>query len=52
MPSFKQLLTWAGVALVIWWVIEEPVSAAHIVHNIGTFLSTAARGLSTFASSL
>jgi hypothetical protein len=52
MPTFKQLLFWTGIALIVWFIIEEPTTAAHVVHNIGTFLSTAARGVSTFVSSI
>ena len=48
----KSILGWLALALVIWWVIEQPTSAAHVVHNIGTFLSSAAHGLSTFFASI
>ena len=48
--SLKAVLTWAGVAFLIWWVIEQPTSAAHLVHNIGDLLSTAASGLSNFVA--
>ena len=48
----KTIAGWAAVAFVIWWVIEQPTAAAHLVHNIGTFLSTAAAGLSSFVSSI
>ena len=50
--SLKTILGYAVVAFVIWWVIEAPDSAAHLVHNIGNFLSTAASGLSHFVSSI
>lgn len=50
--SLKTILGYLGVAFVIWWVVEAPDSAAHLVHNIGTFLSTAAGGLSNFVSSI
>ncbi len=46
--NLKTLLGWAGVAFVVWWVIQQPTGAAHIVHNIGTFLTTAAHGMSGF----
>jgi hypothetical protein len=48
----KTLAGYAAIAFVVWWVIEQPASAAHLVHNIGTFLATAASGLSNFVSSL
>ena len=50
--NLKTIAGWAAVAFVIWWVIEQPSSAAHLVHNIGAFLSTAASGLSSFVSSI
>lgn len=50
--NLKTVLTWAGVAFLLWWVIQQPTSAAHLVHNIGSFLSTAATGLSHFVASI
>jgi hypothetical protein len=46
------ILKWAILAFIVWWVIEAPGNAAHLVHNIGTFLSTAAGGLSRFVASI
>jgi hypothetical protein len=48
----KTIAGWAAIAFVVWWVIEQPQAAAHLVHNIGVFLSTAASGLSSFVSSI
>jgi len=48
----KKILQWASLAFVIWWVIQEPTAAAHLVHNIGNFLSTAAHGISNFFTSI
>ncbi|MBO0805642.1 MAG: hypothetical protein J2P25_21520 [Nocardiopsaceae bacterium] len=50
--KLKQVLTYAGIAFLIWWVIQQPTSASHLVHNIGTLLSTAAGGLSRFITSI
>jgi hypothetical protein len=50
--NLKTVLGWLAVAFVIWWIIEDPTSAAHVVHNIGTFLTSAAHGISSFFSSL
>jgi len=50
--SLKTILGYVVVAFAVWWVIQQPTSAAHLVHNIGTFLSTAANGLSHFVSSI
>jgi hypothetical protein len=46
--SLKTILGYLSVAFVLWWVIEAPSSAAHLVHNISTFLTTVAAGLSSF----
>ena len=50
--SLKTIAGWAAVAFVLWWVIEQPTGAAHLVHNIGTFLTAAASGLSHFFTSI
>jgi hypothetical protein len=50
--SLKTILGWLAVAFIVWWVIEQPTGAAHIVHNIGTFLTTVAAGLSHFFASI
>jgi len=50
--KLKTVLSWAAVAFLLWWVIQQPASAAHLVHNIGTALSTAASGISSFISSI
>jgi hypothetical protein len=50
--KLKTVLTWAAVAFVLWWIIQQPASAAHLVHNIGSILTTAAHGLSSFIASL
>ena len=50
--NLKTILTWAGVAFLIWWIIKQPTNAGHLVHNIGTLLSTAASGLSHFVTSI
>ena len=50
--KLKDVLKWALVAFVVWWVIQQPNSAAHLVHNVGTLLSSAATGLSHFVTSI
>ena len=50
--KLSKILTYVVIAFIIWWVIQQPTSAAHLVHNIGTFLSTAAHGLSNFVASI
>ena len=46
--SLKTIAGYAVVAFIIWWVIEDPSGAAHVVHNIGNFLTTVANGISSF----
>lgn len=46
------VLQWLVIAFIVWWVIQEPGNAAHLVHNIGSFLTTAAHGLSNFVASI
>jgi hypothetical protein len=41
--NLKQALGWLAVAFVVWWIIEDPTGAAHVIHNIGTFLSSVSR---------
>lgn len=48
----RQIITYAAIAFLVWWVIQEPTNAAHLVHNIGTLLSSAATGLSHFVASI
>lgn len=50
--NLKTILGWLAVAFIIWWIIEEPTAAAHVVHNIGTFLTSAAHGISSFFASI
>ncbi len=44
----KSIAAWLGIALLVWWEIENPHSAAHIVQHIGSFLSSAATGITNF----
>jgi hypothetical protein len=46
------ILKWAALAFVLWWVIQEPTAAAHLVHNIGSLLSQAAHGVSSFVANI
>ena len=45
--NLKTIAGWAALAFIVWWILEEPAAAAHVVHNIGNFLSSAAHGIST-----
>ena len=48
----KSILGWVVLAFIVWWILVEPTAAAHVVHNIGAFLSSAAHGISTFLTSI
>jgi hypothetical protein len=50
--NLKTILTWLAIAFVIWWIVEEPTSAAHVVHDIGDLLSDAAHGVSSFIAGI
>lgn len=50
--SLKTILGYLAVAGVLFWVIEDPHGASHLVHNIGTWLTAAAAGLSHFFTSI
>jgi hypothetical protein len=50
--NVKTIAGWAAVAFVLWWVIQQPTNAAHVVHNLGTFLTTVANGVSHFFTSI
>jgi hypothetical protein len=50
--NLKSILGYLAIAFVVWFVIEQPAAAAHIVHNIGAFLTSAAHGLSNFFASI
>ena len=48
----KQIITYLAIAFVIWWLIQQPASAGHLIHTIGALLSQAAHGMSTFIASI
>ncbi len=32
--NLKTILTYAAIAFAIWWVVQQPANAAHLIHNI------------------
>jgi hypothetical protein len=50
--NLKTILGWLAVAFIVWWVIEQPTGAAHIVYNIGSFMTTSASNLSHYFASV
>ena len=50
--KLKTILGWLAVAFLLFFVIKNPTGAAHIVNDIGNFLSSVAHGLTDFFTSL
>ena len=50
--NLKKLLTWAAVALVLFFLISAPTAASSLVDTILTDLKTAAESIVTFVQSL
>ena len=50
--KLKTILGWLAVAFLLFFVIKDPTGAAHIVNDIGNFLSSVAHGLTAFFTSL
>ncbi len=50
--NLKQVLTYALIAFAIWWVVQQPANAAHLIHNIAGLLTSAAKGLSNFVANI
>jgi hypothetical protein len=48
----QTILGCLAVAFIVWWIIETPTGAAHVVHNIGTFFTSTGDGLSHFFASI
>ena len=46
----KKLATYALVGLAVWWAVQDPTSAAHLVHAIGNGLNHAAASLSSITN--
>lgn len=50
--SITSILKWVLVAFVIWWVVEQPGNAGHLIDNIAGLLSSMATGFSHFITSI
>jgi hypothetical protein len=48
----KRYAMWALLALIVWWVIQDPTSAAHLVHALGRGLTHAAHSMSALIGSV
>jgi len=50
--NLKQVLTYLLIAFAIWWVVQQPANAAHLIHNIAGLLTSVAKGLSNFVANI
>ena len=50
--NLKKLLTWAGIALVLFFLISAPTQASGLVTNILNLLKNGAESIVTFVQSL
>ena len=48
----RSLAAGLAVAFAAWWVINDPVSAGHVVHHLGDLLNATATKLKTALSSV
>jgi hypothetical protein len=48
----KKYLTWALLAFVVFYLLNSPAGAAHVVHNAVGGLTSAGNSLSRFVNSL
>lgn len=48
----KTILKWGAVALLVFFVVTQPASAADVVHSLGDGLVNIASGFSTFVSNV
>ena len=35
----RKVLAWTGLAIAVWWVVNNPDHAANLVHQVGHALS-------------
>jgi hypothetical protein len=50
--SLRQIIGYAIVSLLLFFVIKDPGGAAHVVNDIGAYLSSIAHGFTSFTGSL
>lgn len=50
--KLKTILGYAAIAFILFFVIKNPTGAAHIINNIGNFLTSVAHGFSDFFTAL
>ena len=50
--KLKQILSWAAIAFVAFYLVTQPTAAGHLVHNILDGLKSAGNSLATFFNSI
>lgn len=50
--NLKSILLFLSLAFIMWFVIEQPHTVAQWVDDIGSWLTSAAHGLSNFFASI
>ncbi len=48
----KKFLKWGAIALLVFFVVTQPASAADVVRSLGDGLVTVANGFSTFVTNV
>ena len=48
----KKLIRWLMIAVAVIWVVQDPSAAAHLAHQVLSWLTSAAHSLSTLAAGL
>ncbi len=50
--KIKQILGWAAIAFLAFYLVTQPAAAGHAVHNILDGLKSAGNSLATFFQSI
>jgi hypothetical protein len=50
--KLKQILSWAAIAFVAFYLVTQPAAAGHFVHTILDGLKSAGNSLATFFNSI
>lgn len=48
----RQVLGWAAVAFIAFWLVTQPAAAGHFVHNIFAGVKDAGNDLASFFNSI
>ena len=46
----KTVLTYTAISFLVWWTVQQPANAIHLIHDVAGWLTSAARGLANFAA--